>query len=935
MSIFAVMKHESQQAAARAFATAWADRGDEKKDTQSFWLSLLRDLFDIDQPERYICFEKSVPNETSTGFIDGYIAGTRVLIEQKSRGVDLEKPQRQSNNRLLSPYEQAKSYDDALPVQEKARWIVTCNFDQFVIYDMTLNAREVKGNAQTIALRDLPREYPRLAFLVDRDAHRIQRETEISLQAGALVGRLYDLLYHQYHDIEHNVDEQRSLNMLCVRLVFCMYAEDAEVFPDRGQFVRYLRNTSMRDFRDALIRLFHVLNTPEANRDSYLNEELSRFPYVNGGLFDDSHAVSIPTITDEIARLIMEECCEQFDWSGISPTIFGAVFESTLNPLTRRSGGMHYTSVENIHKVIDPLCLDDLEQEYRSISDLKDLKKRQREARKLQTKIASLRYLDPACGSGNFLTETYLSLRRLENRLLRLQHGGHSARIAETNPIEVSISQFYGIEKNDFATAVANTALWISEAQMMRETEEILQCDLDFLPLKNYEQIHCANALTLPWSDVVAPDRLNYIIGNPPFVGARLMDQTQKEEMLTIFGEKWQNRGNLDYVSAWYKLAADYMQHDRSIRTALVSTNSVCQGESVANLWEPLIAQFGVSIDFAHRTFRWDSESSGMAHVHCVIVGFSCGTPRKPRLIYEDGLPTPAKQINGYLLDAPHIYVHSRTKPLCVVPPIGIGNKPIDDSNYLFSREEMKQFIKTEPKAADFFRPFYGAYEFINRQPRYCLWLGDCTSAQIRSMPHAYKRVTDVREFRLKSKSEGTRKLADTPTRFHVENMPKEEYIVIPKTSSENRRYVPIGFMTPDILCSDAVFIIPSATLYHFGVLTSSVHMAWMRAVAGRLEMRYRYSKDIVYNNFPWPNVSTSDEARISATAQAILDAREQEPNSSLADLYDETSMPIALRQAHRDNDAAVLALYGLSPTTPEPEIVKHLMGLYQRLTKA
>lgn len=933
MSIFVVMKHESQQAAARAFATAWANRGDEKKDTQSFWLSLLRDLFDIDQPERYICFEKSVPNETSTGFIDGYIAGTRVLIEQKSRGVDLKKPQRQSNNRLLSPYEQAKSYDDALPVQEKARWIVTCNFDQFVIYDMTLNAREVKGNAQTIALRDLPREYPRLAFLVDRDAHRIQRETEISLQAGALVGRLYDLLYHQYHDIEHNVDEQRSLNMLCVRLVFCMYAEDAEVFPDRGQFVRYLRNTSMRDFRDALIRLFHVLNTPEANRDSYLNEELSRFPYVNGGLFDDSHAVSIPTITDEIARLIMEECCEQFDWSGISPTIFGAVFESTLNPLTRRSGGMHYTSVENIHKVIDPLCLDDLEQEYQSISDLKDLKKRQREARKLQTKIASLRYLDPACGSGNFLTETYLSLRRLENRLLRLQHGGHSARIAETNPIEVSISQFYGIEINDFAAAVANTALWISEAQMMRETEEILQCDLDFLPLKNYEQIHCANALTLPWSDVVAPDRLNYIIGNPPFVGAMKMDEVQTKEMKTVFPECLKV-GEVDYVMGWYAKAARYID-GTNIRGAFVSTNSICQGQSVSFAWKPLF-DMELKIDFAHRTFRWDSEASLKAHVHCVIVGFSTrSTVVSKRYIFDQDETVKATNINPYLVDAKDVFIESRSKPLCPAPPMHFGSMPRDGGGFILTSEERESLIKTEPEVEQWIRLYLGAEEFINGLKRYCLWLKGITAAEIRNSKTIRDRVARVQQFRSASKAAATRKFADTPTLFCQIAQPDDDYILVPGVSSERRRYIPMGFLPKEVIASNAALIIPSATLYHFGVLTSSVHMAWMRTVAGRLKSDYRYSKDIVYNNFPWPNVSTSDEARISATAQAILDAREQEPNSSLADLYDETSMPIALRQAHRDNDAAVLALYGLSPTTPEPEIVKHLMGLYQRLTKA
>ncbi len=617
-----------------------------------------------------------------------------------------------------------------------------------------------------------------------------------------------------------------------------------------------------------------------------------------------------------------------FDWSMISPTIFGAVFESTLNPETRRSGGMHYTSIENIHKVIDPLFLDDLNREFETIMEEKVIKTRNKKLLAFQDKLASLTFFDPACGSGNFLTETYLSLRRLENKVINELYGNQV--VMGTFIIRVSIQQFYGIEINDFAVTVATTALWISEAQMLAETERIIQQDLDFLPLKAFNNIHEGNALRTDWESVVPKDKLNYIVGNPPFVGARMKSDAQAADMIEIFGKKWKNVGNLDYVAAWYKKCADMMA-GTDIHAALVSTNSICQGEQVANLWAPLYAA-GLRINFAYRTFRWDSEASAKAHVHVIIIGFSYNNNGQKR-IFDNGNIINVGNINAYLTDAPDVFMYSRHHPLANIPEIGIGNKPIDGGNYLFEKEEMEEFIKQEPKSAAYFKPWYGSVEFIHQKPRYCLWLGDCTPNELRQMPRCVKCIEAVRQIRLDSKSAGTRKLAERPTRFHVENMPKGHFIIVPKVSSERRRYVPMGFMSPNVMASDLVFIIPDATLYHFGVLESNVHMAWMRAVCGRLEMRYRYSANIVYNNFPWPTPTAEQQSKIEQTAQAILDVRANYPDSSLADLYDPNIMPYDLLQAHRNNDRAVMAAYGFPIKMSESECVAALFNLYSEIT--
>lgn len=911
---------------AKNFVKKWKGKGNENQDCQKFWIELLEWVFNVPSKDThdFITFEKPVVVNGITKFIDAYLLDTKVIIEQKSMEKNLDASEKQSDGIDLTPYEQAKRYDDNLPQSEKAKWIITSNFQTFEVYNMNM-----PGSAPVvIALEDLPEKATQLQFIVDADKLKISIEKDVSFNAGEIIGKIYDLLAAEYKDITRK-KSQRDLNILCVRLVFCLYAEDAGIF-EKDLFHNYLAHYEPEDLRGALKNLFEVLDARVEERDPYLSETLAKFPYTNGGLFSDKN-IEIPNFTQEIKDYLVSKASGDFDWEKISPTIFGALFESTLNPETRRSGGMHYTSIENIHKVINPLFLDGLNNEYLNIMAIKTPNARNKRLREFQEKLGSLKFLDPACGSGNFLTETYLSLRQLENKVIKeLSKGQMFLGFAKNDIIKVKITQFYGIEINDFAVDVAKTALWIAESQMFKETEDIVQINSNFLPLTTNAHIVEADALIADWNYIVPHDELNYIMGNPPFVGARMMEDEQKNSLINVFGKDWKNVGNLDFVCGWYKKAADYMK-DSSIRAAFVSTNSICQGEQVANLWKPL-TESGVKIVFSYRTFRWDSEAKIKAHVHCVIVGFSYVDNDVKFIVDETGVRQEVNHINGYLIDYADIFIESRVHPICPVPEIGIGNKPIDGGNYLFTEEEKNDFVKKEPASEKWFKKWMGSEEFINRKFRYCLWLGDCSPSELRSMPECLKRVQAVRAFRLQSKSEGTRKLADKPTRFHVENMPKWTFVIIPEVSSEKRKYVPIGFLTPDILCSNLVKIVPDATLYHFGILTSSVHMAWMRVVCGRLKSDYRYSKDIVYNNFPWPELADGQRSRIEKTAQAILDTRALYSDSSLADLYDETTMPPELRKAHKDNDSAVLAAYGLPEDTPESGIVTYLFAFYARL---
>ena len=687
------MTDTQQRAAAKAFAKNWKDRGYEKGDSQIFWVELLTTVFGVTEISQFISFEDQVHLD-HTSFIDGYIEKTHVMIEQKSINKSLTAAIRQSDGSMLTPFEQAKRYSSELPYSKRPRWIVTSNFQSFYIYDM----EKPGGDPEIIQLEDLEKEYYRLQFLVDEGNTNLQREMEVSIAAGEIVGLLYDALAKQYVD-PTTERAMKSLNILCVRMVFCLYAEDAGIFGQHGMFHDYLEEFDTRHMRKAVIELFQVLDTKPEDRDPYIEESLAQFPYVNGGLFANED-IEIPQFTDEIRNLLLEKASADFDWSEISPTIFGAVFESTLNPETRRSGGMHYTSIENIHKVIDPLFLDELKNKLKEIQQITVQRTKDKKLRDFQTKLANLRWLDPASGSGNFLTETYISIRRLENEVIKeLQRGQITFGFNESSPIHVSIDQFYGIEINDFAVTVAKTALWIAESQMMKETEDIVHMNLDFLPLTTNAFIVEGNALKLDWESIVPKMQLSYIMGNPPFVGTKNMNTEQKKDAKLVLSD-WKNYGTLDYVSCWYKKAADFI-NNTLIHCAYVSTNSICQGEQVANLWEPLF-KAGVKIDFAHRTFQWDSEASLKAHVHCVIVGFSQvgGNVKK---IFSDGRMTLAKNINPYLVDADNVFIVSRKTPISDVPKMYIGCEMKDDGNYVMTEDEKNTFLQNEPQAENIY----------------------------------------------------------------------------------------------------------------------------------------------------------------------------------------------------------------------------------------
>lgn len=918
-----------QRQAAKAFVKDWLGKGYEKGETARFWMDLLGRVYGITNPAQFIQFEvpvKTFAKDKGSDFIDAYIPTTKVLIEQKGSHVDLTAKAKQSDGMELTPFQQGWRYAGGLPHNMNPRWIVACNFNTFEVHNM----EAPDAVPEVIQLADLEKEYHRLSFLVDDTNVHLKKELDVSIQAGEIVGVLYDKILAQYKD-PTNPESQKALNKLCVRLVFCLYAEDAGIFGTKDMFHDYMSQSEAKDFRKALIELFEVLDTKPEDRDEYMDEDLAAFPYVNGGMF--AGEIEIPRITDEIRTLILQRASDDFDWSLISPTIFGAVFESTLNPETRRAGGMHYTSIENIHKVIDPLFLDELKEELAEIKVEKVAKTKKDKAYAFQDKLAGLKFFDPACGSGNFLTESYTSLRRLENEALRIIFDGNRVIGEFADPIKVSINQFYGIEINDFACSVAQTALWIAESQMMKETEDIAGFNLDPLPLKTYTNIHEGNALRMDWNEVVPAAELNYIMGNPPFIGHQNRSEEQIEDMDIAF-HGFDTYGKLDYVAAWYKMAADYMQGTK-ILAAFVSTNSIVQGESVAVMWEPLQEKRSIEIIFAHRTFVWNSEAKDKAAVHCVIVGFSAYRYLGGKAIYDQKHgKSIADNINGYLLDAPNVFIKGRSKLLNPeLPEMTKGSQATDGGNLFLSVEEKEELIAKYPAAEQFVKRFVGAEEFINNKLRYCLWLKGIAPSQYRNIPPIMERLERVAEMRRKSPTKSVQKDADTPMLFTQIRQPDSSYMIIPRHSSENRRYIPFGYMSPDVICGDANSMIPDASLALFGTLISCVHMAWMRVVCGRLKSDYRYSPS-VYNNFPWPALSDAQRAKIEATAQAILDARNLYENDSLADLYAENAMPAELIKAHRANDAAVLEAYGFPKDATESEIVARLFKMYQELTQ-
>lgn len=932
---FVLINLKEQKKNARAFIKRWEGRGNERQDSQSFWLDLLQSVYGIEKPSEYITFEDKVMLD-HTSFIDGFIDTTKVLIEQKGADKDLNKAIKQSDGTFLTPFQQAKRYSANLPYSKRPRWIVTCNFKEFYVYDM----EQPNGEPKVIKLADLDKEAYRLEFLIDKTNEHLEREMKVSIEAGEIVGEIYEGLLKQYINPD-SPDSLHAINQLVVRLVFCLYAEDAGIFGHHMIFHDYLARFSSRDFRRGLIDLFSVLNTPIEERDPYLDEELLAFPYVNGGMFAENK-LEIPNFTDELRELILEHASSSFDWSEISPTIFGAVFESTLNPETRRSGGMHYTSIENIHKVIDTLFLDELKDELNEIRQFKQFKTVEQRAKQFQSKLSSLTFFDPACGSGNFLTETYISLRRLENEAIKLYMGDAVALDLGQELVKVKLNQFYGIEINDFAISVAKTALWIAESQMLEETKDIVFANIDFLPLKSYTNIVEGNALEIDWETVVPKDRLNYIIGNPPFLGYSLQSPKQKANLLSVYvdekGKTYKTAGKIDFVSAWYFKASLLMQGS-SIRTALVSTNSITQGEQVSSVWKPLYERFGIHIDFAHQTFKWNSEAKDKAAVHCVIIGFSCTENNGVKFLFNAENIELVHEINPYLKPGKTVFIENISHPICPVTKMTTGNRPADGGHLIIEAEEYEDFIRKEPKAQKYIKRLTGAAEFINNKDRYCLWLVDVSPKELRSMPLVMNRIELCRNDRLAGAPD-RQKLADTPSIFRETKNPSQ-YMVVPRVSSENRRYIPIGFLDDSTIPTDSATIIEDASLYDFGILTSNVHMAWMRTVAGRLKSDYRYSAKIVYNNFPWSEVTDEQKEMISKTAQAILDARALYPESSLADLYDELTMPVELRRAHQANDKAVMEAYDMTKIVDgkktwltESETVARLFEMYEEITK-
>ena len=862
------------------------------------------------------------------GFIDVTIADAKTIIEQKSLDVDLDKPEERQGV-MVTPFEQARNYANTLPNSQRPDYIIVCDFNIFRIHN--LNKENPESDYIEFTLPELPDQLYLLDFLIDPQRARIKREEKVSITAGTLIGRLYSLLRQQYIDPDSS-ESQHSLNVLCVRLVFCLFAEDAELF-EKDAFYNYLKDIPAPHIRSALQELFQALNTPVDQRDPYSAQDLLRFPYVNGGLFAQEEV--IPHFTDEIKSVLLDEVSQNTNWSSISPTIFGGVFESTLNPETRSRGGMHYTSPENIHKVIDPLFLDSLKAELENILEEPGITKakRKRNLNQFHDKLASLTFFDPACGSGNFLTETYISLRRLENKVLSvLADDQTSLGFDDINasPLKISLDQFFGLEINDFAVSVASTALWIAQLQANREAEMIITRNIEDLPLHDAAHIHQGNALRFDWNDVLSAKKCSYVIGNPPFLGYSRLGKEQKEDRLAIFGKPG---GVLDYVACWYRVAANYMQ-GTTAEAAFVSTNSICQGQQVTPLWKPLF-EMGIHINFAHRTFTWSNESADQAHVYCIIVGFSyIERAEKFAWNYNKGTveKEQVKHLNGYLVDAACVFLERRSKPLCDVPMMSAGGKPTEGGFLLMTPEERDELVSIEPEAEQYIRKFSMGEEFIKGKDRYCLWLVDCPPQKIAKMPAVRERVLKVKEMREKSTKAATRKKAETPWLFdEIRYQGEGAYIGVPKVSSERRKYIPAGFVTDGMIPGDMLYFILTDSLFIFGIFISQLHNAWMRVVSGRLKSDYRYGNTTVYNNFVWPDATDSQKKKIEKCTQVVLDARAQYEGSTLADLYDpgnEFLYP-ALVKAHQELDKAVEAAYGVDFDGDEQKIVAHLFDLY------
>jgi hypothetical protein len=888
-----------------AFSRDWCDVESERAEAQSFWNDFFR-VFGIER-RRVAVFEEHVKlsragERLRSGRIDAFWKGT-LLVEHKSAGEDLDRA-----------FAQATDYFDALPERDLPRYILTSDFRRLRLHDLE------SGQDFEFALKDFHRHVRRFGFIAGYSRQEIKEQDPVNIEAAEQMGLLHDRLKasgYQGHPLE----------VLLVRLVFCLFADDTGIFP-RQAFRDFIENRSAADGSDLgaqLARLFQVLNTADSRRQKALDEDLAALPYVNGKLFEETLAFA--EFDSGMREALLDGCA--LDWGAVSPAIFGALFQSIMDEKARRNLGAHYTSERNILKLIKPLFLDELWEEFRRI------RRNRNKLFEFHKRLRELRFFDPACGCGNFLVITYRELRLLELEILRvLLESGRQQEIDIHRWVSLNVDRFYGIEIEEFPVQVTQLALWLADHQMNLKVSEEFGQYFARIPLQATPTIVQGNALRMDWNDVLPAEQASYLLSNPPFVGAKFMSDSQRTETAALFADI-DSGGLLDYVACWYVKAAAYLK-GTTARAAFVSTNSITQGEQVGVLWGWLLRQ-RIKIHFAHRTFQWSNEARGVAAVHCVIVGFGYSeAERKTIFEYDDIRGEPhaveAANINPYLVDAPDLVLNRRSNPLCDVPEIGIGNKPIDDGNYLFTKDERRAFLEKEPQAAKYFRRWMGAEEFLNGQERWCLWLGDCPPEELRQMPGAMKRVEAVRRSRLASKSAPTRKLAETPTRFHVEFMPAKPFLVIPEVSSERRTYIPLGFVKPSVLASNKLRLLPSATTFHFGVLSSAMHMAWTRYTSGRLKSDFQYSITIVYNNFPWPKVpSEKAVAAIESAARAVLDARAHHPGSTLADLYDPLTMPAALVKAHHTLDRAVDAAYGRKAFASEAERVAFLFKLYQK----
>lgn len=938
--------HKTRREIVKDFVSEWTNKGKDtgygfiKEDAnrQPFINDFLRRICGIEQPTKYVEYEKDVQvkdgDKISTRRIDAYIPSTKVMIEMKGSNKSLVDKIEQSGGKKLTPFEQAQRYSNALPQREKPNWIIISNFVELDIHDMNKPLEK----PAVIKLSDLDTKYKAFDFMIDATAQQIIDEKKLSIDAGILVSKIYKELAHAY-SLHADLKEQhiqKSLNMLIVRIVFLLYADDTGILGEENLFQRLLEKQSPDNIRQTLISLFDTLNKPEAERDPFLSDSFKQFKYVNGGMFADE-TVAIPQFTEELKRLIVDDAGKGFNWANISPTIFGAVFESTLNPDTRRKGGMHYTSIENIHKVIDPLFLDNLTSEFDKIKDISKTRDRVEAAREFQNKIAKLKFFDPACGSGNFLTETYLSLRKLENQCLRIIVGNNSTLNLDSDArVKVKIQNYYGLEINDFAVSVARTAMWIAESQMWDESQNIIFSQEDFLPLDSNDSIYEGNALRMDWTEIVKPYELNYVMGNPPFIGKKEQSKSQKQDLKDVFDTS--SIGTLDYVTGWYSKALDYIKGS-TIHCAFVSTNSIAQGEQVPKLWK-LLSHKDITINFAYRSFGWDNEAKRKAHVHVIIIGFSTkASGTKTKILFDENAnPHKADNINPYLLNAPEVLITNRSKPLCDVEPMNYGSMPIDHGHLILSADEREAILKKDPDAEKFIKPYYGGNELLHNKPRYCLWLVNVSPSELRGHDLIIDRINECREYRLSRDRDQTIKAAETPSLFGEIRQPNQgDVIVFPKVSSEQRQYIPIGYLNSSNIISGSALMIKNGSLAMFGVLNSVVHNAWMRVVAGRLETRYQYSSSIVYNNFPWPEMNEDMSNEIAHTAQGIIDARNQDPTASLAELYKPknfNNIELQLKRAHEENDKAVLKAYNIKQGASEQEIVEHLFKMYADLAK-